>query len=167
MAERDHRRPGGPHDHEAVLPGSGRVPLGLLRRPVPAALGAGDQADLAHRPGHTGLRRDGPNRLWVTDITEHPTREGEIYRCVVIDAFSRRVVGWAIDSRQRAAPATGALGLAIDSRGGIRRRDPRRPRHPVHLVGLHRTRPPGRAAPFPGNRWRPLRQRRRRGVPGQ
>jgi transposase InsO family protein len=36
---------------------------------------------------------DGPNRLWVTDITEHPTREGKVYCCVVIDVFSRRVVG--------------------------------------------------------------------------
>jgi putative transposase len=59
---------------------------------------------------------DGPNRLWVTDITEHPTREGKLYCCVVIDVFSRRVVGWAIDSAQRADLATNALGMAIDSR---------------------------------------------------
>ena len=59
---------------------------------------------------------DGPNRLWVTDITEHPTREGKLYCCVVIDVFSRRVVGWAIDSTQKADLATNALGMAIDSR---------------------------------------------------
>jgi len=59
---------------------------------------------------------DGPNRLWVTDITEHPTREGKVYCCVVIDVFSRRVVGWAIDTAQRADLATNALGMAIDSR---------------------------------------------------
>ena len=47
-----------------------------------------------------GLRRDGPNQLWVIDITEHPTREGKLYCCVVIDVFSRWVVGWAIDSSQ-------------------------------------------------------------------
>jgi putative transposase len=44
------------------------------------------------------------------------TREGKLYCCVVIDAFSRRVVGWAIDSRARADLATNALGMAIDSR---------------------------------------------------
>ena len=33
----------------------------------------------------------------MTDITEHPTREGKVYCCVVLDAFSRRVVGWSID----------------------------------------------------------------------
>ena len=59
---------------------------------------------------------DGPNRLWVTDITGHPTREGKVYCCVVLDVFSRRVVGWSIDSTQRADLATNALGMAIDSR---------------------------------------------------
>ena len=44
------------------------------------------------------FRRDRPNELWLTDITEHPTREGKLYCCVVLDAFSRRVVGWSIDS---------------------------------------------------------------------
>jgi putative transposase len=69
------------------------------------------------------FRRTGPNQLWVTDITEHPTREGKVYCCVVLDAWSRRVVGWAIDSAQRADLAANALGMAIDSRrpdaGGI------------------------------------------------
>lgn len=60
--------------------------------------------------------RDGPNQLWVTDITEHPTREGKIYCCVVLDTWSRRVVGWSIDTRQRADLATAALGMAIASR---------------------------------------------------
>jgi putative transposase len=69
--------------------------------------------DLVHRDFH----RNGPNQLWVTGITEHPTREGKVYCCVVIDVYSRRVVGWAIDSAQRADLATSALGMAIDSRG--------------------------------------------------
>jgi transposase InsO family protein len=34
-----------------------------------------------------------PYRLWVTDIAEHPTCEGKLYCCVVLDTFSRRVVG--------------------------------------------------------------------------
>jgi transposase InsO family protein len=60
--------------------------------------------------------RGGPNQLWVTDITEHPTREGKVYCCVVLDAFSRRVVGWSIDTSPNAALVTNALGMAIDSR---------------------------------------------------
>ena len=60
--------------------------------------------------------RTGPNQLWVTDITEHPTREGKVYCCVVLDAFSRRVVGWSIDASPTAALVTNALGMAIDTR---------------------------------------------------
>ena len=60
--------------------------------------------------------RDGSDHLWVTDITEHPTREGKIYCAVVLDAYSRRVVGWAIDSRPHATLAINALAMAIENR---------------------------------------------------
>ncbi len=60
--------------------------------------------------------RTEPDRLWVTDITEHPTREGKVYCAVVLDVFSRRVVGWSIDSTQNAALVTNALGMAIAQR---------------------------------------------------
>jgi len=42
---------------------------------------------------------DAPDRAWVTDITYLRTHEGFAYLCVVIDLFSRRVVGWAVQSR--------------------------------------------------------------------
>lgn len=57
-----------------------------------------------------------PDALWVTDITEHPTREGKVYCAVVLDTFSRRVVGWSIDSRPTATLVTNALGMAIENR---------------------------------------------------
>ena len=57
-----------------------------------------------------------PDVLWVTDVTEHPTREGKLYCSVVLDAYSRRVVGWSIDASQTAALVTNALGMAIESR---------------------------------------------------
>ncbi len=57
-----------------------------------------------------------PDRLWVTDITEHPTREGKVCCAVVLDTFSRRVVGWSIDSRATASLVTNALGMAIEGR---------------------------------------------------
>ena len=69
-------------------------------------------ADLVDRQ----FGREGPDELWVTDITEHPTREGKVYCAVVLDAFSRRVVGWSIDSSPTAALVTNALGMAIESR---------------------------------------------------
>jgi transposase InsO family protein len=52
----------------------------------------------------------------MTDITEHPTREGKVYCCAVIDAFSRYIVGWAIDSTQTTVLVTNALGMAIRRR---------------------------------------------------
>ncbi|GAB2991714.1 hypothetical protein GCM10027184_52080 [Saccharothrix stipae] len=63
--------------------------------------------------------RTAPNQLWVTDITEHPTREGKVYCAVVLDVHSRRVVGWSIDSGQTAALATNALGMAISNRSPL------------------------------------------------
>jgi putative transposase len=52
----------------------------------------------------------------VTDSTEHPTREGMVYCAVVLDAYSRRVVGWSIDASPTAVLVTNALGMAIDTR---------------------------------------------------
>ncbi|MBA2313339.1 MAG: DDE-type integrase/transposase/recombinase [Actinobacteria bacterium] len=60
--------------------------------------------------------RSGRDQLWVTDITEHPTREGRLYCCVVLDVFSRRVVGQSIDTSPTTALVTNALGMAISSR---------------------------------------------------
>jgi transposase InsO family protein len=66
------------------------------------------------------FRRQGPNQLWVTDITEHPTREGKVYCAVVLDAFSRRVVGWSISHNPTAALTSNALGMAIEQRDAAR-----------------------------------------------
>jgi putative transposase len=62
------------------------------------------------------FRASAPNELWLTDITEHPTSEGKLYCCVVLDLFSRKVVGWAIDRRCEAALVNDALAKASDSR---------------------------------------------------
>jgi putative transposase len=59
---------------------------------------------------------DGPEVLWLTDITEHPTREGKVYCCVVLDLFTRKVVGWAIDRRCESALVNDALAMANASR---------------------------------------------------
>jgi len=59
---------------------------------------------------------DRPNVLWLTDITEHPTSEGKVYCCCVLDAFSRRIVGWAIDRRCETALVSDAVVMASGSR---------------------------------------------------
>ena len=59
---------------------------GARRRGVPGAPTAADIVDRI-------FVRARPNQSWVTDITEHPTREGKVYCAVALDAFSRRAVG--------------------------------------------------------------------------
>jgi transposase InsO family protein len=85
------------------------------RRPKPDQIAT----DLVDRE----FTRAGPDQLWVTDITEHRTREGKVYCAVVLDAYSRRVVGWSIDASPTSVLVTNALGMAIDNRqptaGGI------------------------------------------------
>jgi putative transposase len=71
-----------------------------------------------------------PNRLWLTDITEHPTAEGKLYRAAVMDAYSRLIVGWSIAEHMRTELVTDALGMAI-----IRRQPDKQPED-THTV-LH------------------------------
>jgi putative transposase len=55
----------------------------------------------------------GPNRVWLTDITEHPTSEGKLYLCAIKDVYSGRIVGYSIDSRMKASLPVAALRNAI------------------------------------------------------
>ncbi len=56
------------------------------------------------------------NQLWVTDITEHPTTEARVYTCVVLDAYSRKAVGWAISRRADTTLVNSAIDMAARSR---------------------------------------------------
>jgi len=57
-----------------------------------------------------------PNRLWVADITYVPTWTGFLYLAVVVDAFSRRVVGWAMALHLRTELVLAALDMALRQR---------------------------------------------------
>ena len=57
-----------------------------------------------------------PNQVWVTDVTYIPTGEGWLYLAVILDLFSRRVVGWAASAINDRALALGALALALAAR---------------------------------------------------
>jgi putative transposase len=59
---------------------------------------------------------DAPNRLWVGDITYVPTAEGWLYVATLLDAYSRRVVGWAMADHLRTDLALDALVLALRRR---------------------------------------------------
>lgn len=64
-----------------------------------------------------------PNRLWVADITYIPTATGFLFLAVVLDAWSRRVVGWAIATHLRTELVMDALDMALRAR---------RPRRVIH-----------------------------------
>lgn len=59
---------------------------------------------------------EGPNQAWVGDVTYIPTAEGWLFLAVLIDLFSRRVVGWATSDTNDRALALSALDRAVGSR---------------------------------------------------
>jgi transposase InsO family protein len=72
-------------------------------------------ADLVQRRFDTGAL----NQIWVGDISYLRTWEGWLYLATVIDAHSRRVIGWAIDEHMRADLVEDALRMAITLRGEL------------------------------------------------
>jgi len=80
-------------------------------------------ADPARSPAPDLVARDftaaAPNRLWLGDITYIATAEGWLYLAVLLDAHSRRIVGWAMAAHLRAELAERALAMAL-----LRRRPP-------------------------------------------
>ena len=58
----------------------------------------------------------GPNQLWVADITQLPTRTRPAYLATVLDVWSRRVVGWALDTHMESELVERALKDALDGR---------------------------------------------------
>jgi putative transposase len=81
---------------------------GLTRRDL-AALPSSDLVERDFRP-------DAPDRVWVADITQQWTAEGWLYCAVVIDAFSRRVVGWSMASHLRTELVLDAFNMAVWNR---------------------------------------------------
>jgi putative transposase len=63
-----------------------------------------------------GLRLSGLDQLWVADITYIRLQEEFAYLAVVLDAFSRAVIGWAMADHLRASLATAALNMALEER---------------------------------------------------
>jgi transposase InsO family protein len=74
----------------------------------------------AHRPAPNRLERDfaaeRPDQKWLADITYIPTLEGWLYLAVILDLFSRRIVGWAMSERMTSDLTLRALRMAIRRR---------------------------------------------------
>ncbi len=84
--------PPGPHDHR------------------------GADAHARAEPGGGNFVAPAPDHLWVGDLTYVATAEGWLYLAVLLDVFSRRVVGWAMAEHLRAELACDALAMALQAR---------------------------------------------------
>lgn len=89
---------------------------GVTRRKAPQTTTPGEPAhhipDLVDRD----FTADQPNQLWVADITYVPTGSGWLYLAVVLDAYSRRIVGWAMGSTLETQLILWALSMAVTQR---------------------------------------------------
>ncbi len=117
---------GSPRVHAELRLGEG---IGCSRKRVERLMRQAGVAGIYRRKGRGCTRRDGtepsddlvnrafdppePDRLWVMDVTEHPTSEGKVFLAVVLDAFSRRVVGWSIADHIRSELVVDAVQMAI------------------------------------------------------
>ena len=103
------------------------------RKRVTRLMAAAGLAGVSRRKGTTTTRRDrdarpapdlverdftaaAPDQLWVADITYIPTWAGFLYLAVVLDAWSRRVVGWAMATHLRTELVLEALNMALTQR---------------------------------------------------
>ena len=96
---------------QAGIAGIGHRGKKNRRRPAPAV-----HDDLVGRR----FVADAPDRLWCTDITEHPTTGGKVYCCAVLDVFTRQIVGWSIADHMRTELVVDALQMATWRRRPIK-----------------------------------------------
>ena len=96
---------------------------GVSRRPRHGTTRRDEQARPAPDLVERNFSADAPNRLWVADITHIRTRSGAHYLAVVLDVWSRKVVGWATASNMPAELVISALDMALARR---------RPRDVIH-----------------------------------
>ena len=167
---RSRRSCGSPRVHADLRLGEG---IRCSRKRVERLMRQARIAGIYRRKGHGCTRRDpaatpaedlvkrhftveGPDRLWVMDVTEHRTDEGKVYLGVVVDAWSRRVVGWSIADHMRSELVVDAVQMAIwrrrpptgqciahsdhGSQPGLGVRHPPPGRRPPRIDGEHRRR---------------------------
>ena len=87
------------------------------RRRLPPDLGERQASAIAPNVFDRALEAPAPNRKWIADFTYVWTAEGWLYVAAVVDLFSRRMVGWSMNTAMTAQLVTDALVMAIWRRG--------------------------------------------------
>jgi putative transposase len=90
--------------------------VGVCRRQVARTTRRREAATVKDDLVHRTFTATVPNRLWVADITYLPTWQGLLYLAVVLEVFSRRVVGWAMAEHLRTELVLDALDMAVWNR---------------------------------------------------
>lgn len=109
---------------QGVIVGENRVQRLCQSQGVRSQIGTKRKYGKPGPPVHDDLVKrdftaDGPNQLWLADITEHPTAEGKMYACCIKDVWSNRIVGYSISERMTADLAVTALKVAVALRGPV------------------------------------------------
>lgn len=136
-ADRNMRSYGSPRMHKELLARGYQVSLNTVarlmsehgiaavtRRKFKATTNSDHQRPTAENVLQRDFVKDSPNLVWVSDITYVWTDEGWMYLAVVLDTFSRKIVGWSIASDMRSSLVINALRMALG----------RRPERPATLV---------------------------------
>ena len=89
---------------------------GVSRRKWPVTTVRAEHARPAPDLVQRAFTATGPNQLWVADITYIPTWAGTLYLAVVLDVWSRRIIGWAMATHLRTSLVVAALDMAIVQR---------------------------------------------------
>jgi putative transposase len=140
---------------QAGISGLVKVKKGRTTIPVPGVRVADDLVERKFRP-------DAPNVLWVADITYLRTWEGWLYLAAVQDAYSRRIVGWAMTEHMRTELVADALQMAVGSSPArARAHTSQRSGIAIRRSGFRSASPRRRDRGLDGIQGRRLRQRRR------
>src|SRR5205823_4821927 len=86
--------------------------VGVSRRRYVRTTRRDESAPLSDDLVHRAFTATAPDQLWFADITYLPTWQGFLYLAIVLDAYSRRVVGWAMADHMRAELVVDALEMA-------------------------------------------------------
>jgi len=89
---------------------------GVSRRKRPSTTARSDSRRPAPDLVDRDFTADRPDELWVADITYVPTQEGYLYLAVVVDAYSRKIIGWEMAAHLRAELVIEALDMAAGQR---------------------------------------------------
>ncbi|MGL5825328.1 MAG: IS3 family transposase [Nocardioides sp.] len=94
---------------------------GITKAKIPRTTILGPVGDCPHDLVRRAFHADGPNQLWVADITYIRTFSGWVYAAFVMDMYSRRIVGWQVSTSLHTTLALDALDMGLWNRNRIRR----------------------------------------------